>query len=97
MWTACRSWLRLRAWLRALVWRNTVAEAAAAAAAALQAADCRVAAVVLSGQMQNLIPVADGRCLRPALLYSDTRAQASSPNERASSIVASLPAERGSG
>ncbi|RMB59871.1 FGGY family carbohydrate kinase [Tessaracoccus antarcticus] len=35
-----------------------------------------VVALGLTGQMQDLIPVADGRALRPAMLYSDTRAVA---------------------
>ncbi|WP_427870169.1 FGGY family carbohydrate kinase [Leucobacter luti] len=36
----------------------------------------RLGALGLTGQMQDLIPVAAGRALRPALLYSDTRATA---------------------
>lgn len=40
----------------------------------------RIDALGLTGQMQDLIPVAAGRALRPALLYSDTRA--SSQHER---------------
>lgn len=33
-----------------------------------------IAAVGLTGHMQDLVPVADGRALRAAMLYSDTRA-----------------------
>ncbi|MCC2592923.1 hypothetical protein LKO27_05780 [Tessaracoccus sp. OS52] len=33
-----------------------------------------IVAVGITGQMQDLVPVAGGRALRPALLYSDTRA-----------------------
>ncbi|MDO5736489.1 MAG: FGGY family carbohydrate kinase [Propionibacteriaceae bacterium] len=33
-----------------------------------------IVAIGLTGQMQDLIPVANGRALRPAILYSDTRA-----------------------
>lgn len=48
----------------------------AAAIAALR--DCgagkHIDVIGLTGQMQNLIPVADGRALRSAMLYSDTRA-----------------------
>lgn len=35
-----------------------------------------ITAIGLTGQMQNLIPVARGASLRPAILYSDTRAAA---------------------
>ena len=38
-------------------------------------ADVRVAAVILSGQMQDTIPLGDGDAVGPALLYSDSRAQ----------------------
>lgn len=36
----------------------------------------RIGALGLTGQMQDLVPTRDGRPLRPALLYSDTRATA---------------------
>ena len=39
-------------------------------------ADVTVAAVILSGQMQDTIPLGDGDAVGPALLYSDSRAQA---------------------
>uniref|UniRef100_A0A061QQB8 Glycerol kinase n=1 Tax=Tetraselmis sp. GSL018 TaxID=582737 RepID=A0A061QQB8_9CHLO len=45
----------------------------------------RFGAIALTGQMQNLILVHKGRALRPALLYSDVRAQ-----EEAESIEQSL-------
>lgn len=49
-------------------------------AAASTLANCgvgdRIDAIGLTGQMQDLIPVSNGRALRPALLYSDTRANA---------------------
>ena len=35
-----------------------------------------IEAIGLTGQMQDLVPVADGHALRPAMLYSDTRALA---------------------
>lgn len=45
-----------------------------------------VAAIGLTGHMQNLVPVADAAALRPALLYSDTRAAAQHRR-----LVASVP------
>ncbi len=48
----------------------------AAACAVLQRCGVagQIAAIGLTGQMQDLVPVAGGRALRAALLYSDTRA-----------------------
>ena len=39
-------------------------------------ADVTVAAVILSGQMQDTIPLGDADAVGPAILYSDSRAQA---------------------
>eukprot|EP00854_Cymbomonas_tetramitiformis_P006176 gene6176-7405_t len=50
--------------------------AACRQALAADPADMPLAAVVFSGQMQDLVPVAAGRSLSNALLYSDSRAQA---------------------
>ena len=49
--------------------------AAAGAIASCGVGD-RIDAIGLTGQMQDLIPVSNGSALRPAMLYSDTRADA---------------------
>lgn len=50
-------------------WRQAVATAVARTGLGE-----RIDAVGVTGQMQDLIPVAGARALRPALLYSDMRA-----------------------
>ena len=54
-------------------WTNAVASAATALLRGWTGPE--VAAITLSGQMQDVVPVAKGAALRPALLYSDVRAQ----------------------
>ncbi|PRI11180.1 xylulokinase [Leucobacter massiliensis] len=56
---------------------------AAAEAIAESGLGARIDAVGLTGQMQDLIPVAAGAALRPVMLYSDTRATAQHERLRA--------------